>query len=455
LRILKLTSENIKRLKTVEIVPNEYINRISGANGSGKTSALDAIEWALTGTSTVPSQPVRRGSGKAVIQLDLGDIVVTRRFTEGGSRNGVLALESKSDRSRFQGPQEMLDKLMGKISFDPLEFLRMHPKKQLEVLKSLVKLDSDIDLSLKVEQDPDYIRRREAKKEKTAVETRRDAVFVPDDLPAEKIDEEALVKQLREASDYNADIEREQRDRREFSMNIATLSKDIEEQRERVAELRRHADELEAEAEVWAKQLTKNQVTANKWKPLPELRNSIDLAAQIDDARRVNNGIDRRNMRDGYQREADALEAEITKLSTALDEREAKKTAALAAAEFPVPGLAFGEDEVIYRGFPFGQVSNAEQIRCAVAIGMASNPELRVMRIKDGSLLDDKAMEILAEMSKAHDYQIWVEIVDVSGKVGVYLEDGEVAAVNEEPLNLPKTQSPAAKKRAKKIPATA
>jgi hypothetical protein len=77
------------------------------------------------------------------------------------------------------------------------------------------------------------------------------------------------------------------------------------------------------------------------------------------------------------------------------------------------------------------------------------------MRIKDGSLLDDKAMEILAEMCQAHDQQLFMEVVDTSGKIGVYLEDGEVSAINEEPLNLPKAERPAPKKRAKKIPATA
>jgi hypothetical protein len=449
LKLISLKAENVKRLKVLDLTPNEHINRISGANGSGKSSALDAIEWLLTGTSTVPSQPVRRGAGKAVIWGDLGEIIVTRRFTEGGSRNGVLSVEPKDGKSRYQQAQTFLDGLLnGKMSFDPLAFLRMHPKKQVEEVKNLVKVD--VDLTAKVEDDPDYIRRREAKKEKTAVETRRDAVYVAPDLPKDKVDDAALIKQLREASEYNANVGSQHRERTEFVRNMDSLSADIDEHMAEVAELRRKADELQAEADGWAKQLEKNRKQQDKWEPLPELRDATKLAEEIDAARKINQAIDRRTLRETYEAEAEQLEREIESLSTALDERAAAKADALAKVEFPVPGLAFGDDELIYRGYPFNQVSNADQIRCAVAIGMASTPELRVMRIKDGSLLDNESMQILAEMARAHDFQVWIEQVDETGKVGIYLEDGEVAAVNEEPLNQPKAAKPVAKKRTKK-----
>lgn len=452
MRIIGLSASNVKKLHTVDLTPNEYINRISGANGSGKTSILDAIEWALTGTSNVASQPVRKGAGKAVIQLDLGDIVVTRRFFEGGNKNGVLALESKSNKSRYQSPQQLLDSLMGKISFDPLEFLRMPSKKQFEVLQGLVKVDVNLD-DLKAAYDRDYLRRREAKKERDSEEVRRNAIAVPDKLPKEKVDEAALVKELQEASSYNQDIARQQRDRQEFHDNNVILESDHREQMARVAELRAQADELEAEANGWAAQFKENLKQIAKWETLPEPRDAARLAAQITEARTTNHGIDRRRLRDSYTEAIDRLDAEIEQLSAAMKENEEKKTKAIESAEFPVPGLAFGDDEVIYRGFPFDQVSNADQIRASVAIGMATNPELRVMRIKDGSLLDDKSMKIIAEMAHAHDFQVFIETVSTTGKVGVFLEEGEITAVNEEPLDktpTPKTpRAPRKKEEAK------
>lgn len=462
MRIIGLKASNVKRIRCIDLTPNDHINRISGANGSGKTSVLDAIEWLLTGTSTVPSQPVRKGSGKAVIAGILGDesgtgYTVRRTFTEGGSRNGVLALESENGKNRIQGPQEILDKLTGgSRSFDPLTFLRMHPKKQLEVLKSLVKFDTDFDMNMRVEDDPDYLRRREAKKEKVAVETRRDAVYVPADLPKAKVDEAGLVEELKQASSFNADIERLQRERNDTRDSFEAINKSAKAKADKILELRAEIERVEIAMRQDLDRGMELQKEIARWPSLPEPKDAAKLAEQIDAARKANQGIDKRTLRDQYQAEADALEVEITNLSAALDEREAKRAEALATAEYPVPGLGFGEDEVIYRGYPFNQISNAEQIRCAVAIGMAAHPELRVMRIKDGSLLDAEAMEILAEMAKAHDTQVWIEVVDTTGKVGVYLEDGEVEAVNEEPLNQPKAErKPAAKKRTKKEAASA
>ena len=60
---------------------------------------------------------------------------------------------------------------------------------------------------------------------------------------------------------------------------------------------------------------------------------------------------------------------------------------------------------------------------------MAINPELRVIRVNDGSLLDKKHMAIIEKMAKEKDFQVWLECVDESGTVGIYIEDGEIKNV--------------------------
>jgi len=57
---------------------------------------------------------------------------------------------------------------------------------------------------------------------------------------------------------------------------------------------------------------------------------------------------------------------------------------------------------------------------------MAASPTLRLIRIRDGSLLDDDAMKLLSKMAEKDGYQIWIERVDTSGKVGFIIEDGSV-----------------------------
>jgi hypothetical protein len=58
---------------------------------------------------------------------------------------------------------------------------------------------------------------------------------------------------------------------------------------------------------------------------------------------------------------------------------------------------------------------------------MATNPQLRVLRIKDGSLLDENSLRELIATATAADYQVWLERVEDShGRPCVIMEDGSV-----------------------------
>lgn len=49
----------------------------------------------------------------------------------------------------------------------------------------------------------------------------------------------------------------------------------------------------------------------------------------------------------------------------------------------------------------------------------------------DGSLLDEDNMKIITDMAEEKDYQVWIEKVDSSGKIGIVIEDGEIKAINK------------------------
>ena len=123
------------------------------------------------------------------------------------------------------------------------------------------------------------------------------------------------------------------------------------------------------------------------------------------------------------QRLREAYES-LTKRIQAIDERKAQ---ALAAAVFPVEGLGFDDTDVTYQGVPLSQASSAEQIRVSVAMAMALNPELRVLRIMDGSLLDSDAMEAIRAQVADGDFQVWIERVGDADDGAVIIEDGQVS----------------------------
>jgi len=107
---------------------------------------------------------------------------------------------------------------------------------------------------------------------------------------------------------------------------------------------------------------------------------------------------------------------------------KAQTKAQLAAAKFPVEGLSFDEAGVLFNGIPFPQASAAEKLRVSVAMGIAMNPEFKVMLIRDGSLLDETNLATVAKMAAKSGAQVWIERVGKGKECQVIIEDGYVEA---------------------------
>ena len=123
MNIVKLQAENIKRIVAVEIKPDGALVQITGRNGAGKSSVLDAIWWALAGERSHQSAPIRKGADTARIKLDLGEVVVTRHFAKREDDSVVTRITvENAEGARFPSPQKMLDSLLGSLAFDPLAF---------------------------------------------------------------------------------------------------------------------------------------------------------------------------------------------------------------------------------------------------------------------------------------------------------------------------------------------
>jgi hypothetical protein len=101
------------------------------------------------------------------------------------------------------------------------------------------------------------------------------------------------------------------------------------------------------------------------------------------------------------------------------------------SANIPVEGLTFDEDGLLFNSIPLAQCSDGEKLMVSMGISMALNPTMRVVRIKDGSLLGGKNRAILEQMCKDKDFQCWLECVsdrnqyEKNGKIGILIEEGE------------------------------
>jgi hypothetical protein len=440
MRIVRLQVEGFKRLEVVDITPEGDLVEVRGNNGNGKSSVLDAIFCALAGAAVAPVKPVREGEEMAIIRVDLGELVVTRIFTDDGTTR--LKVTNADGTATFTEGQTMLNKLLGHIAFDPLEFARLKPDEQAEQLRQLVEIEADLDALAKVRKE-NFDNRRDLNRDAKALKARLDSipkVDKPETLP----DRNALVGQLEEAANKNAALEKEISRRNSLREQSRAAQARAESHSENAANMRREAEKMEeaAAAEFDVQKKLNAEIEA-----LPALGEAVDVSAlreQISKADQVADVVRQIQQRESLEKQYSELAANVAELTASIENADKQRNEAIAAAKMPVEGLSLVVDEetdklsVTFNGIPFSQASSAEQLRVSTAVAMAANPELRVIRIKDGSLLDKNSLSILREMATENDFQIWGEFVGDEG-AGIIMEAGRVrGAPDPEPLDRPR-----------------
>ncbi len=427
MKIVRLTAENIKRIRAVEVTPAGELVVVGGKNDAGKSSLLDAIEMAMGGEAATPPQPVRKGEKAGKVILDLGDLIVTRSFTAAGGRKLVVA---NKEGARFPSPQAVLDRLYGALSFDPLAFERMEPKAQADTLRKLVGLDTSV---LDGKRVALYEDRTQANREIRALEVTFESVQRHEDAPAEEVSIDAISAEMRTAEEYRGradDADREvekirhrldilELEQRGVVLTIQRLQKQLEEEGVKLKSLLDASDDNRRALD--ARTMTAQAARAAVPDTEP-IRQRLSAAEGINQKVRENrqHAQAAKSLEDA-RAFADALTGKIS----GIDDERARL---LSAAPFPVPGLGIDDEGVTFDGLPFEQASTSDRLRVSVAIGIAANPQLRVLLVRDGSLLGAEKLQLLAEMAKAADCQVWLEMLQESpdGRTSVYIEDGAV-----------------------------
>jgi DNA repair exonuclease SbcCD ATPase subunit len=404
MQIVALRSENIKRLHVVEIHPDGSLVVVAGKNDAGKSSVLDSIAMALGGKALVPERPVREGEPEGRISVDLGELRIERVIRP--DRTGTLRV-LKKDGFAVASPQKILDDLIGNLAFDPLGFTRQSPQEQFATLKALAGLDF-------TEQDERraglYDNRTAVGRDLKSLQAQIAEAPHAEGVPPEEVSISDLVTRLKQA-------EESVRRREQWEGEQKQLAAEIAFKREQVAELENEIKHLTGKLDEAVGKLKSTTATD----PDP-IRKELDEAEQRNVHIRANKR--RRELIDqeqGAKKAHEALTADIK----AIDDEKAR---AVAAAAMPIEGLAlsFADGYVTYKGMPFSQISSSEQIKVSVAMGLAVNPELRVMLVREGSLLDEDSLRLLGELAEKYEAQVWVEWVGEGEQASVVIEDGRV-----------------------------
>lgn len=417
-KIIKLEVENIKRLQAIEITPAGNVVVVGGKNGQGKSSTLDAIWYALGGAGALPTEPLRQGTtmGYAKLKLDNG-LTVTRRVME----NGNTSLKVETEQGILKSPQAVLDKMVGSISFDPMAFARMDPRPQMETLRALVGIDTT---ALDTERFEVYSKRTQVNTKLRELDVKIGDRRPNAKLPDTEVSVAELMDKLGVAENHQDSFSEKIEDASVLDDKIGRLADQVTDTELRLKRLKAEVTTAKRE---WNKLV--KMVGADPDKTEAGLQSAIDTVKdQITKADSVNAEIrENQELIDLVTRltKGKGMSQELTDKLTKIDTTKQKT---LAKMKFPVKGLSFDVNGVRFNDVPFGQCSSAEQTRVSVGMALAMNPELKVLLIRDGSLLDEDSFALIAKMAKKADAQVWIEAVSTDAdKCAVIIEDGRIA----------------------------
>ena len=417
MKIWNLESENFKKLN-VSLAINGKSVTVTGQNEAGKSSFIDALFKSLTGEK-IKGSAVKIGEKEArnyiVIRKDNGETIeVEKTYTNGKSELKVTL----NGASEILSPQKFLDKTLGDISFDPLEFVRKTPLEQKRSLMNILNIDLD---------------KFEDAKRKALDEVKK----VNDTLIRIEGELEEL-PQLEEEYEFKEDTELMVRlnqiesDRQELSRikneiianesKISFQENVIKENLKKIKELEKANQSMYTAIEDCKKKIEGFEAEKDKFVVVDD---SDQIENMIKDIRRNNDAYKIQQERIEKQKLYEQVELDKTKALGEVKKVELERNDYLAGFKMPIEKLEFYDTGLMYDGLPLTEdnVSSSKLIEIGVRISVALHPGLRIMQIKDGSLLDSNTLKAIKEIIKENDYQLFIEKVSDEKELGFIIDE--------------------------------
>lgn len=420
MRVVSLQVDNVMRVTAVHIEPDGNMVVIGGDNGAGKSSVLNAMWAALSSQREHGKEiqtPVHLGAESGSVHVDLGQLRVTRTWNAEGNTTKLTVTDAAG--RTYQSPAALLDELMGH-GFDPLAFMRLPPRDQVAALLEIVDIGIDLDANARERSALHNLRQDKgrdarfgrARVEELPVVDEPDPgwTFDPAELTAELYERQradAALAEARAAADAQADEKvRAQADvdKLTAALNNAVTARNA----------------ATAEGTHRAVAIIEAQTAVDLCRPATDITDDFALLAERSEI------VRQHHERETAIADAATLAAEHSELDNQVKALDRARVDAIAAAEMPIAGLSFDEDGLMLNGLPLTQASQAEKTRACVAIAMAGDPVIRVVRVADGSLLDDASMVLLGELAAEYDFQVFVETVGDRNPAAIIIEDGAV-----------------------------
>lgn len=415
MKIQKIYIKNFKNIAEIEKDLNGKSIWVIAQNGKGKTSFIQSMFSTLSGKEAA-QKPLMNGEEKGLIQITLGEdketkYIVELKFSE-KNQKGTLTV-SAPDGTKFSSPREFLNKMVGDITFNPFDLLRLKPKELMEKVKQLVGLDlSDLDVEYDKKFNERTIVNREVDNYTGLVNK---SGLTTDDF--EKYKEEIDIVALTEEKNgiYNSQTlakglidasERLIEKEKENDLDIKLYEEQIKQLQQKIEDKKKENETMKVD---YLKLI--NDPIHNKVKEL--LPRLMEIDTEILDATDHNNNhkkvLETKNAKDTLKEK----EKKADELTKELEDIKSKKKKRIKEVKMPVEGLEFATDGLLYNGLPFDetQINKAKIIEVGYKLSTALHKDLQIMRV-DGSVLDDNSIKGLLEFVEERGYQVFIEQVD-------------------------------------------
>lgn len=428
LHVLKASISNFKNIDYKEVEFGGRSALIVGPNQAGKSSLIQAI-CSPVNAKMIPPEPVKKGEERGQVLLQIGGMLngeevvynITTYFSP-EHQKGRLVIEDEFG-GKVPGGVKMLESILGNIGFDIMEFVRLGRtdtgkvskdgvRRQIEILKSL--LDKE-DLRKLYALDQEYAKKYEERTDINREVSRREKLiesyrseFTTDDIQkySKALDAEEITNQLQAATNHNTNVNKGESKITDLKNDLNRADLDIVQLETLLAEKKNSVIDIQNEiykVDSWLKNNPKKDVDS--------------ISAQF---KTISEHNEQHRKIASVETEKVAMETDKSKseeITGRLTEIHNEKKEVFANSSLPIKGLEFDDEKITYKGLPLDddQIPTSQLIGIGVKIGMAYAPNLRLLIIQDGSLLDKKTLDFILKLCDEQNYQVLIEMVRFEG----------------------------------------
>ena len=456
MKISKLKIENLFGIEQLELDGKSV--ELTGSNGVGKSSVLDAIRLALTNNSK-RKYVVKNGKteGRIFVKLDDGTSIDRKKRTDKSDYKSI----KDENGNEINSPEAFLRDIFTPLQLEPVEFLSMNEQEQNRILLNLIEFNKDkkefikekfgeeinwVNYDESILEILNQIQAKEGKYYQDREEINRNvrnalaiaadiAKDIPEGYDSEKWRNFTLSEKyeaLNKMKEYNDKVERAIAYKEnynntvngykgEYDSNIAdintrknnekaSIENTIKEYETKIIELKKDLENLDNKYKVYETEvkgafdskvakLEENIKIANEWADKPKMETET-VENELKIAEEMKGHINEYDRMIEMQQNAENLKNVSEGLTKKIELARTLPGEILKEVNIPVKNLTVENGIPLVNGLPVGNLSEGEKLQLCVDVTLSDNNNLKLILIDGTEKLSEENRKKLYEICK-------------------------------------------------------